>query len=132
MTENLKVVPMTPGNILDRLGICWGHLKDWKTLEIVQKSQEWLEKANASFTPTTFIAHMDKMPVGLIEFTPLRLMKTLGLIPCRRDLEKGEVESRYIPEEDYGNCLFISCLWVRKDCRGKGVGRSKSFGPSSQ
>ncbi len=102
----------------------FGALKDWKSLEIVQRCKEWLEEANALHRPTTFIAYMGRTPSGLIEFVLHRLMKTLGLMPCRRDPEKGEVEGRYSLEENSENCLFISCLWVRKDCRGRGIGRS--------
>jgi ribosomal protein S18 acetylase RimI-like enzyme len=111
-------------NIFDRLDLCWGHLKDWKHLEIVQKSKEWLEKTNRLFAPTTFIAYINEDPAGMIEFVPQKLMKKSGLCPCRADPEKRKIKSRYILGKEFENFLFISCLWVKKDHQGKGVGKA--------
>jgi len=123
MVENVKVLTLDPENIFDRIKLCWGHLKDWQHLQIVQKSKEWLEKTNASFTPTTFIAYINEAPVGMIEFIPQKLIKKIGLCPCRADPEKREIKSRYVLRKKFDNCLFISCLYVDKDHQGKGVGK---------
>jgi len=124
MVENVKVLAINAENILDRIKLCWGHLEDWQHLQIVQKSKEWLEKTNASFTPTTFIAYTNEAPAGMIEFIPQKLMKKIGLCPCRADPEKGEIKGRYVLGKKFDNCLFISCLWVDKDHQGKGVGKT--------
>jgi len=121
--HEIEVRAISSGNILDRIKLCWGHLDNWKNLEIVRKSKAWLEKTNTLFTPTTFIAYVTKAPVGMIEFISQKLMKTVGLCPCRVNPEKNEIESRYILGREFENCLFISCLWVSKDYQGKGVGR---------
>jgi ribosomal protein S18 acetylase RimI-like enzyme len=124
MVEDVKVQAIKAENIFDRIKLCWGHLKDWQHLQTAQKSREWLEKANRSFSPTTFIAYMNEAPVGIIEFIQQKLMKKMGLCPCRADPEKREIESRYALGKKFDNCLFISCLWVDKDHQGKGVGKT--------
>lgn len=124
MVENVRVTAINSNNLVDRIKLCWGHLKNWKRLKIVQQSKEWLERTNASFTPTTFIAYINEAPVGMIEFIPQKLMKKVGLCPCRANPEKKEIESRYILGKEYENCLFISCLWVNKDHQGKGAGKA--------
>lgn len=124
METHIKVVAMNRENVLDRLELCWGHLDDWRHLEIVQKSRTWLEKANASFTPTTFLAYESGVPVGMIEFIPQKLIRTLGLCPCRVDVKNKEIPERYILQEEFKNYLFISCLLVSKDHQGKGVGKT--------
>jgi len=123
MAENVRVLAISSDNVFDRLKLCWGHFKDWRHLEIVQKSKEWLEKTNALFTPTTFIAYIDETPVGMIEFIPQKLMKKTGLCPCRANPEEREVENRYFLGKKFENCLFISCLWVSKNHQGKGIGK---------
>lgn len=101
-----------------------GHLADWRNLEIVQKSKEWLEKANALFTPTTFIAYKSGVPVGMIEFVPLKLLNKLGLCPCRVDVTNKGTAERYILGGKFENYLFISCFFVSKDHQHKGVGKA--------
>ena len=83
-----------------------------------------MSKVNAVFVPTTFIAYKNALPVGMIDFTPQRLMRQLGLCSCRIDVEQGETESRYILEKEFDNYLFISCLSVAKDHQGKGIGKT--------
>jgi ribosomal protein S18 acetylase RimI-like enzyme len=124
MLGNIEVLPLNVGNIFDRLKLCWGHLEDWKHLEIVLKSKEWLEKTNRLFAPTTFIAYVDEASVGMIEFVPQKLMRSVGLCPCRANPEKRKIKSRYILGEEFEDFLFISCLWVDKDHQGRGVGKT--------
>jgi ribosomal protein S18 acetylase RimI-like enzyme len=124
MSEIIRILAINSNNVFDRLKLCWGHLEDWQNSEIVQKSKEWLEKTNMLFTPTTFIAYMKEKPVGMIEFVPQKLMKKVGLCPCRANPEKGEVESRYVLGKEFDDCLFIFCLWVDIDHQGKGVGKT--------
>jgi len=124
MVENIRVTAIDSNNLVDRIKLCWGHLKNWKRLKIVQQSKEWLERTNAEFKPTTFIAYIDETPVGMIEFIPQKLMKKVGLCPCRANPEKSEIESRYILGKEFENCLFICCLWVNKDYQGKGAGKA--------
>jgi GNAT superfamily N-acetyltransferase len=124
MVENVKVRTMDVENVLDRIKLCWSHLKDWEHLQIVQKSKEWLQKTNLLFAPTTFIAYIHDASVGMIEFIPQRLMEKVGLCPCRADPEKKKMRSRYVLGKKFDNCLFISCLWVEKDHQGKGVGKT--------
>jgi len=124
MTENIRVLAMNSDNISDRIKLCWGHLENWRLLEVVQKSREWLKKLSMLFTPTTFIAYIKDTPVGMIEFIPQKLIKKVGLCPCRVNPEKNETESRYLLGKEFENCLFISCLWVNKDNQGKGVGKA--------
>lgn len=122
--SDLEVVAIDSEIISDRLSLCWGHLDDWRNLEIVKRCRKWLEEANAVFAPTTFIAYTCEAPVGIIEFVPQRLLKTVGLCPCRVDEKNREVASRYALGEDFENYLFISCLFVSKNHQGKGVGRA--------
>jgi GNAT superfamily N-acetyltransferase len=122
--NNLEITAINSSNISDRLWLCWGHLDDWKKLPIVKKSEEWLEKVNAIFAPTTFLAYSYGKPVGMIEFMPQKLLKQLGLCPCRIDIEHGETESHYTLGEEFDNYLFISCLSVAKDHQRKGVGKT--------
>jgi ribosomal protein S18 acetylase RimI-like enzyme len=124
MKEDIKILTVNANNIFDRLNLCWGHLKNWEHLEIVKKSKEWLEKTNKLFAPTTFIAYTNETPTGMIEFVPRKLMREIGLCPCRADPEKGMTESRYALGEEFEDFLFISCLWVSKDYQGKGVGKA--------
>ena len=124
MLNGLEVVAMNPNNISDRLWLCWGHLDKWRDSQIVHRSKEWLSKVNAVFVPTTFIAYKNALPVGMIDFTPQRLMRQLGLCSCRIDVEQGETESRYILGNEFDNYLFISCLSVAKDHQRKGIGKT--------
>ena len=125
MVENdVEVMRVNPDNVFYRLKLCWGHLDDWRHLEIVQKSKKWLDKTNAFFTPTTFIAYKGGVPVGMIEFLPQKLLRKLGLCPCRIDAENKEIPERYILGEEFENYLFISCLLVSKDNQRKGIGRA--------
>lgn len=123
MEENIKIQPINPNNILDRLRLCWRNLKGWEHLEIVQESKEWLEKTNESFAPTTFVAYINEAAVGMIEFVPQKLMKRIGLCPFRANPEKGKIKSRYVLGKEFETFLFISCLWVDKDHQGEGVGK---------
>jgi ribosomal protein S18 acetylase RimI-like enzyme len=122
--KDFKIVPIDAKNILDRIRLCWGHIDNWKDSKIVQESKEWLEKSNSVFKPTTFISYVDNTVVGIIEFLPQRLMKQLGLCPCRANPEQGKIEKRYSLGKDFDNYLFISCLYVSKEHQGKGVGKA--------
>lgn len=122
--NNLRIVAVNSQNVSDRLILCWGHLDGWATLEVVKRCRRWLEETNTVFTPTTFIAYRGEGPAGMIEFVPQRLLRTVRLCPCRVDEKTGEVESRYVLEQDFDNYLFISCLFVSKNHQGKGVGRT--------
>jgi len=121
---SVEITAIRSSNISDRLWLCWGHVDNWRSLQIVLKSEEWLNKANAVFTPTTFIAYKSKMPVGMIEFMPQKLLKQFGLCPCRIDVEHQETENRYIFGKDFGDYLFISCLSVARAHQRKGVGKA--------
>jgi GNAT superfamily N-acetyltransferase len=122
MMKNIKVIATNSDNILDRIQLCWGHLDDWKNQKIVQKTKIWLEKANALSAPTSYIAYDNKTPVGFVEFIPQKLMKKLGLCPCRIDIENSETEDRYILGKAFENYLFISCFFVKKESQNKGIG----------
>lgn len=124
MVENVKVAALNRENVLDQLKVCWGHLDNWRNLKIVQKSREWLEKANGFFAPTTFIVYKNAVPVGMIEFLPYRLLNKIGLCPCRVDAKNKETAGRYILEGKFENYLFISCLVVSKDHQRKEVGKT--------
>lgn len=125
MNENqLKVAAIDREKISDRLGLCWAHLDDWENLGIVKRCRRWLEESNAVFTPTTFVAYKGGDAVGMIEFMPHRLLKSVRLCPCRVNEQSGEVEDRYVLGPDFENYLFISCLFVSKDSRGQGVGKT--------
>ena len=122
--DNVKVIAINPDNAMDRLRLCWGHLDDWRNLEIVRETKKWLKKTNAIFTPTTFIAYKNQMPLGMMEFVPHKLLNKLGLCPCRVDIENNETPERYILGEKFENHLFISCFLVSKEHQGKGVGKA--------
>ena len=98
------------GNVVDRVKLCWGHLRNWQRLKIVQESKKWLEKTNASFVPTTFIAYDKETPVGMIEFIPQKQMKKYRLCPCRASPEPKSIEDRY----SLGKKLSTrSMVWVQ-------------------
>jgi ribosomal protein S18 acetylase RimI-like enzyme len=120
----VKITALSSSNISDRLWLCWGHVDNWRSLQIVLKSKEWLNKVNDVFTPTTFIAYKNNVPIGMIEFMPHELLEQLGLCPCRIDVEHHEIEKRYILGKEFNDYLFISCLSVAKDHQQKGVGRA--------
>jgi len=124
LKENLRIIALDSSNIFDRLRLCWSHLDNWENSEIVKKCKKWLEEANTMFSPTTLIIYKNGLPLGMIEFMPLKLLKRVKLCPCRTDVENNEVEERYILGEDFDNYLFISCFLVNKDHQGKGVGKT--------
>lgn len=125
MTDSaIQVAGLRSSNISDRLWLCWGHLSDWRNIPVVQRSNKWLQQANSLFAPTTFIAYVGKTPAGMIEFMPNRLLKELGLCPCRVDKENQETEDRYILGKEFDDCIFISCLSVSKNQQGNGVGKT--------
>jgi len=124
LKKNLRMIAMDSCNIFDRLRLCWSHLDNWESLEIVKKCKTWLEEENAMFSPTTFIVYEDGLPLGMIEFVPLKLLRKVKLCPCRADVENNEVEERYILGKEFDNYLFISCFLVSKDHQGKGVGKA--------
>jgi len=119
-----RIVAIDASNMLDRLRLCWGHINGWMDADIVRKNKEWLEKANAHFKPTTFIAYPDSVPAGMIEFLPQKAVRELGLCPCRLAPESREVKERYILGKEYDNYLFISCTWINERNQGKGIGKA--------
>jgi len=123
MVRNIDVVAIDPNNVFDRLQLCWGHLDNWRNLEIVRRGKKWLEDINAVFTQTTFIAYKDGLPAGMIEFIPQKLIKKFALCPCRIDASNNETEKRYILGKEFDDYLFISCLFVSQNNQGKGVGK---------
>ena len=124
MVNNVEISAINKANIFDRLKLCWGHLDNWTNLDCVQKSKEWLEKANSVFAPTTFIAYTHKVPIGMIEFVPQKFIKKIGICPCRADPEREEMEERYYLGEKFNDYLFISCLFVNQEHQGKGIGKA--------
>ena len=124
MVDSIEVATINPDNIYDRLGLCWGHLPEWRDLKIVKESKKWLEGVSAVFRPTTFIAYLNGLPTGMIESVPHRLLMEVGLCPCRIDKEKGETERRYVLGEVFSDYMFVSCLMVSKEQQGRGVGRA--------
>jgi GNAT superfamily N-acetyltransferase len=59
----------------------------------------------------------------MMEFLPQRLLKQLGLCPCRANPEQGEIEKRYSLGGDFENYLFISCLYIAREHQGVGIGK---------
>lgn len=121
-TSRIEIHSISQERIPDRLKLCWGHLNNWENLEIVKKSKQWLEKTATSYKPTTFIVYEGNLPIGMMEFLPMRLLEKCGLCPCRIDAENGEIPQRYTQGSDFGNCLFISCFLISNSFQGKGVG----------
>jgi GNAT superfamily N-acetyltransferase len=120
--SSVEIKAISGENIGDRLQLCWGHLDNWRGMEIVGKSSSWLEEANEVFSPTTFIAYERSAPVGMVEFLPHGSIGGVGLCPCRVDEGRGEVAERYLMDAGFDNYLFISCLFVSEGHQGKGVG----------
>lgn len=120
--SSFEIKAISGENIVDRLRICWGHLDEWREMEIVGKSSSWLEEANEVFSPSTFIAYERGAPVGMVEFIPHGSIGGIGLCPCRVDEGRGEVAKRYLMDSGFDNYLFISCLYVSEDHQGEGVG----------
>jgi len=124
MMANVEVMAINQDNFWDRLVLCWGHLDNWRNLEIVQKSKQWLEETNMFFSPTTFVAYKNKKSIGMLECLPQNFLKKLGLCPCRIYPQNNETEERYILGKQFENYLFISCLFVSQNNQGKGVGKA--------
>jgi hypothetical protein len=74
-----EIVPLKK-NLDDRLFLCWGHLDDWRNLDIAKQSRNWLETVNV-VTMTTFMAYKGQQPVGMIEFMPCSLLGEYGFCP---------------------------------------------------
>jgi ribosomal protein S18 acetylase RimI-like enzyme len=122
-TQELRIMPLGPGNIDDRLQVCWSHLADWEGHDLVEENRKWLENVNARFTPTTFIAYRGVTPVGMIEFMPRDMLHDEEFCACRT--RKGG-HSAVLPSlgTDYRDFLFITCLWVPASYQHQGVGNS--------
>jgi hypothetical protein len=116
-------MPIGPGNLNDRLQVCWGHLENWENHELVKESRAWLEKVNAAFSPTTFIAYKGNTPIGIIEFMPRDMLHDQDFCPCRK--RKGG-NGAVLPSlgTDYRDYLFITCLWVPGANQREGVGKA--------
>jgi ribosomal protein S18 acetylase RimI-like enzyme len=121
--EELRIMPIGPGNLADRVELCWSHLQDRENHELVKESLAWLESINSEFSPSTFIAYRANTPVGMIEFLPRDMLHHTDLCPCRK--RKGG-ERRVLPPAgtDYRDYLFITCLWVPMRWQHQGVGNS--------
>ena len=123
LREKLRIMPIGPGNLNDRLEVCWRHLEDWQDHELARESREWLETVNSRFSPSTFIAYEGNQPVGMIEFMPRDMLHDQDFCPCRkRKCGDGAV----LPSlgTDYRDYLFITCLWVPTQYQHRGIGNS--------
>ena len=123
LREKLRIMPIGPGNLNDRLEVCWSHLEDWQDHELARESREWLETVNSRFSPSTFIAYEGNQPVGMIEFMPRDMLHDQDFCPCRkRKCGDGAV----LPSlgTDYRDYLFITCLWVPTQYQHRGIGNS--------
>lgn len=109
-----EIVPLK--NLDDRLFLCWGHLDDWKNLDIVKQSREWLKTVNA-VTLTTFMAYKDQQPAGMIEFIPYNLLREHGFCPCR-----AGPQDKNMLKKEFEPYLIISCLYVDRKMQQKGIG----------
>ncbi len=116
-------MPIGPGNLNDRLEVCWSHLGKWEDHELARESRDWLVAANAKFSPSTFIAYQGNQPAGMIEFMPRDMLEEQDLCPCRqRKGGTGDV----LPSlgMDFRDYLFITCLWVPTQFQGRGIGKA--------
>ena len=122
LRNDLRIMPIGPGNLTDRLQVCWGHLERWENHELVRESREWLETVNARFSPSTFIAYDGNRPVGMIEFMPRDMLHDQDFCPCR---ERKGGNGSVLPSlgTDYRDYLFITCAWVPTQFQGNGVGK---------
>lgn len=121
--EEFRIMPIGPGNMNDRLQVCWNHIENWETHEFVQESREWLESVNSKFTPSTFIGYEGTNPIGIIEFMPRDMLHVQDFCPCRK---RRAGNGKILPAlgTDYRDYLFISCLWVPTVWQHQGVGNS--------
>ena len=121
--DELRIMPLGPGNLNDRLQVCWSHLENWENHDLVRESREWLELANSLFSPTTFIAYRGTSPAGIIEFMPRDMLHTHDFCPCRQ--RKGG-NGRVLPSlgTDFRDYLFVTCLYVPAVHQHQGVGIS--------
>ena len=113
--KTLEIVPLKK-DMHERLLLCWGHLENWETLDIVKKSKDWLETVNA-ITLTTFMAYSNQEPVGMIEFVPYNLLELYGFCPCR-----AGPQDKHMFKEEFESCMVISCLYVDTKMQHKGIG----------
>jgi ribosomal protein S18 acetylase RimI-like enzyme len=120
--NDLEIVALSPTHISDRLEICFGHLDDWQSLEVVQGNKRWLAKANKEFGPTTLIAYKGGVPAGMIEFVPRSLIPKVGFCPCRS--QETDMKELLALDDGYDKHLFITCLWVPGRYQREGIGRA--------
>jgi ribosomal protein S18 acetylase RimI-like enzyme len=121
--EELRIMPIGPGNLTDRLEVCWSHLENWENHELVRESRQWLETVNSRFSPSTFIAYDGNAPVGMIEFLPRDMLHDQDFCPCRT--RKGG-DGSVLPSlgTDFRDYLFITCLSVLPPHQHQGVGKA--------
>jgi len=121
--DELRIMPIGPGNLTDRLQVCWSHLENWENHELVTESKDWLETVNSRFSPSTFIAYRGTVPVGMIEFMPRDMLHDQDFCPCRK--RKGGGGS-VLPSlgTDYRDYLFITCLYVPTQFQSQDIGNS--------
>jgi ribosomal protein S18 acetylase RimI-like enzyme len=121
--SEVRIKPIGPDNLNDRLHVCWSHLENWESSEIVAENRAWIEKINEMFSPSSFIAYRGSAPIGIIEFMPRDMLHHEDFCPCRR--RKGG-EGAVLPSlgTDYRDYLFITCLWVPGSSQKKGVGNA--------
>jgi ribosomal protein S18 acetylase RimI-like enzyme len=120
--NGFEILALDPTNLSDRLEICFGHLDNWRSLDIVKANSKWLAKANSTFTPSTFMAYTNGSAAGMIEFIPVNQIEKVGFCPCRaRETKMKEIEAL---NAGFDDCVLISCLWVPARHQGVGVGRA--------
>lgn len=121
--DDLRIMPIGPGNLTDRLEVCWKHLENWEDHEFARESRKWLEEVNSKFSPSTFIAYDGNTPIGMIEFMPRDMLHDQDFCPCRN--RKGG-NGAVLPSlgTDFRDYLFVTCLSVLTPWQHQGVGNS--------
>lgn len=130
MKTSLKVVLLDESRIEDRLSVCFGHIPDWKTKEVVKDVRAWSLKRLNDVKQFCYVAYSEEKPAGFIEFLPIKAVQKHGLNPCRvapmasKEAEyKGErIVNLPYPNPTFNNDVFIACLWVKLSFTRKGIG----------
>ena len=112
-----KIERLIGDNFRDIPNPC-GHCLYWQTIgpfnekeskpEMMHRKQEWFHKAIREFGNCGFIACLDMIPIGFIQYAPTRFL------PRVKDYASG-------PSSE--DAVFLACLYIADEkSRGRGLG----------
>ena len=100
-----------PGGCQAAACVYWEHYEHRKNpvAQRVALKAEWFRRVTAEFGCCGKLARVDSVPVGFVQFAPPRYLPNALAYDCGPPSEDG---------------VFVSCLHVAEEWRGRGVGRA--------